>query len=457
MFDSTIYSKFSQGFHGEIFQPGDAGYDDARSIYNAMIDKSPQIIARCADVADVIQAVRFGAENGLETAIRSGGHNGPGLALADDGLVIDLSAMRGIRVDPEARTVRVEPGCQWRDVDHATHAFGLATVSGVIGTTGVPGLVLGGGHGYLSRKYGLTIDNLLSVDVVLPSGKLVKASETENPDLFWAIRGGGGNFGVVTSFELRLHPVDNVIAGPVFWPLDSLEQTLKWYREWLPTAPEDIYAFYLVAEVPSSPPFPEEIWGRKVCGTMWCCLGSEEQAQEMLSEARKAAEPLFEHVSPIPYPELQTMFDGFYPTGLQWYWKGDFIKEITDEAVEAHKHFGEVPTSLSTMHLYPINGAVHRKTEGSTAWAYRDANWSMVIAGVDEDPAKAGDITDWARSYWEAVHPTSAGGAYVNFLMEEGEERVQATYGVNHDRLRRVKAEYDPSNFLHINQNINPA
>ncbi len=456
MEEKITIEQLSEQFRGQIFRPEDKGYDPARTIYNAMIDKHPYVIARCSNVADVITTVKFGRANGIDTAIRSGGHNGPGLALVDDGLVIDLSAMKGIRVDPQEKTVRVEPGCSWGDVDHATHAFGMATVAGIISTTGVAGLTLGGGHGYLSRKYGLTIDNLLSADVVLADGRLVQASQNENSDLFWALRGGGGNFGVVTSFKYRLHPVDTVIGGPMFWPIDKLPDTLRWYREWMPRAAADIYAFYLIAEVPSGPPFPEEIHGRKVCGLVWCCTGSREQADSAMNLAREAAEPIFEHIGPVPYPMLTSLFDGLYPPGLQWYWKGDFIHEITDAAIEEHLRFGEVPTSLSTMHLYPIDGAVHQVNKNATAWNFRDANWSMVIAGVDADKLNKNKITEWARSYWEALHPYSAGASYINFMMEEGQDRIQATYGNNYDRLKKVKSAYDPSNFFHINQNIAP-
>jgi FAD/FMN-containing dehydrogenase len=454
--DRAALDRLQTGLRGRLIRPEDPAFDEARTIYNGMIDKRPRVIVQCADVGDVMAAVNFGREQGLETAIRSGGHSGPGLALVDDGLVIDLSEMRGIRVDPDTKTVRVEPGCRWGDVDHATHAFGLATVSGVISTTGVAGLALGGGHGYLTRKYGLTIDNLLSADVVLADGQLVHASAEENPDLFWALRGGGGNFGVVTSFEFQLHPVDTVVAGPMFWPLDQLETTMQWYREWLPEVPEDVYAFYLVAEVPGDP-FPAEIHGEKVCGLMWCSLGSEDETETFLQQARDAAEPLFEHVGEMPYPALQSMFDDLYPPGDQWYWKGDFVRELTDEAIAEHRRFAEVPTSQSTMHLYPIDGAVHDVDADATAWNYRDATWSMVIAGVDADPANAEKITEWARNYWEALHPHSAGGSYVNFLMEEGTDRVRATYDDNYERLQRVKAEYDPDNFFHVNQNVEPA
>lgn len=455
--DGDVALEQLEGTHrGELIRPDDPEFDDARTIYNAMIDKHPRLIARCADVADVLTAVTFGREHDLETAIRSGGHNGAGLSSVDDGLVIDLSNMTGIRVEPEAKTVRVEPGCTWGDVDHATHAFGLATVSGVVSTTGVGGLTLGGGHGYLTRKYGLTIDNLVSADVVLADGRLVSASEDENEDLFWALCGGGGNFGVVTSFEFQLHPVETVVAGPLFWPIDELEETMRWYREWLPDTPDDVYAFYLVAEVPGDP-FPEEIHGEKVCGLLWCYLGPEDQAADVIQPARDVAEPLFEHIDPIPYPALQSMFDDLYPSGDQWYWKGDFVHELTDDAIAEHLRFGEVPTPKSTMHLYPIDGAVHRVDEHDTAWGHRDATWSMVIAGVDSDPATRDLITDWARDYWEAVHPHTAGGSYVNFMMDEGQDRIQATYADNYERLQEIKATYDPDNFFNVNQNIKPA
>jgi FAD/FMN-containing dehydrogenase len=449
--------QLARSFRGRLIQPLDPDYDAARTVYNAMIDKRPQLIAKCSDVADVLAAVKFGREHGLDTAIRGGGHSGPGLGLVNDGLVIDLSGMKGIRVDPEAQTARVEAGCRWGDVDHATHAFGLAAVSGIISTTGVSGLTLGGGHGYLTRKYGLTIDNLLAVDVALADGRLVHASREDNPDLFWALRGGGGNFGVVTSLEYRLHPVDTVIAGPLFWPIEQLKQTLAWYREWLPRAPEDIYAFYLITEVPAAEPFPEAIRGKKVCGLVWCSVGTKAEIETAIQSARDVAEPMFEHVGPMPFPVLQSLFDRLYPPGLQWYWKGDFFRELTDESIAGHVRFAETPTAQSTMHLYPIDGAVRRIGNDETAWGYRDATWSMVIAGVDPDPSNNERMTKWARDYWNALHPHSAGASYINFMMEEGLDRIRATYGDNYERLRKVKAAYDPDNFFHVNQNIKPA
>ncbi len=455
--DEKDLELLDSSFLGELIRPGDDGYEEARTIYNAMIDKRPGAIARCHDVADVISGVRFAREHGLLLSIRGGGHNGPGLALCDGGLTLDLSPMKGIRVDPDARTVRVQAGCTWGEVDHATHAFGMATVSGIISTTGVPGLTLGGGHGYLSRRYGLTVDNLLEADVVLPDGTLVTASADSHPDLYWALRGGGGNFGVVTSFLFRLHPVDVVHGGPMAWPLEKSEDLLRWYRDWLPTAARELYAFLAFMETPPGPPFPEPLWGHKACSLVWCCTGGAEQAEEAFRQARKAVgEPAFEHVGPMPFPMLQGAFDGLYPPGLQWYWKGDFVREIDDGALAAHLEHAEVPTTHSTMHLYPIDGAVHDVDADATAFGYRDCTWSMVIAGVDPDPANTEKISSWAREYWQDVHPYSAGGAYINFMMEEGSDRIRATYRGNYDRLTEVKGAYDPENLLRVNQNIPP-
>lgn len=455
--DDEVVSEFKKKVRGGVVLPDSPGYEEARSVYNGMIDKHPKLIVQCKNVADIIAAVNLGKKQSMEVAVRSGGHNGPGMGIVDDGLVIDLSEMKGIRVDPKTRTVRVEPGCTWGDVDHATHAFGLATVSGIISTTGVGGLTLGGGHGYLTRKYGLTIDNLLSADVVLADGSFVHANSKENPDLFWALRGGGGNFGVVTSFEFNLHPVDTVIAGPMFWPLDQLEKTMRWYRSWLPNASEDFGTFYLTAKVPPGEPFPEEIHNQKVCGLMWCCTGSEDQFQRAINEAREVAEPLFELTGKMPYPALQSMFDALYPPGDQWYWKGDFVLDLSDEAIAEHLKHAEVPTTQSTMHLYPVNGAVHRVGKNETAWNRRDANWSMVIVGVDPDPSSKDKLVKWARDYWSALHPHSVGASYINFMMEEGQDRIQATYGDNYERLQKIKKKYDPDNFFHVNQNISPA
>lgn len=449
--------KLDDLLRGRVIRRDDTEYQEACKLYNGMIHKHPELIACCANVRDVMTAVDYGRDSGLTVAVRGGGHSGPGLGLCDDGLVIDLSEMHGVRVDPEARTVRVEGGARWIDVDHATHAFGLATVSGIIADTGVAGLTLGGGHGYLTRKYGLTVDNLLSADVVLADGRMVTASEEKNEDLFWGLRGGGGNFGVVTSFEFRLHPVSVVHAGPTFYSIEKADEVLRWYRDFLPNAPEDLYGFFAFMAVPPVPHFPKELHGQIVCAVQWCYCGDPERADDMLRPALAFGPPIFQHVGPMPYPALQSMFDPLYPPGLQWYWKGDFVKEIPDEAVRAHvEHGSKLPTHFSTMHLYPIDGAVHRVGKNDTAFSFRDANWSQVIVGVSDDPSENGTITQWARNYFDALHPYSSGGAYVNFMMEEGDERVRATYRENYDRLVRIKQKYDPENLFHVNQNVKP-
>ncbi len=443
---------------GPVVTPEGSDYDETRKLYNAMINKRPAAIARCRDVADVIQAVKFGREQGLDIAVRGGGHNGGGLGSVDNGLMVDLSLMRGVKIDPASKIGVVEAGCQLGDYDHAAHAFGLATPAGIISTTGVGGLTLGGGIGHLTRKYGLTIDNLLSVDMVLADGSFVTASADANKDLFWAVRGGGGNFGVVTSFTFRLHPAGTVIAGPTFWPIAQAEEVLKWYREFIPDAPEELNGFFAFLTVPPVAPFPQELWSKKVAAVVWCYLGSQEKADRLLAPARKVGKMAMYGLGPVPYPALQSTFDGLYPPGHQWYWRADFVKEINDKAVEQHlKNANKLPTPQSTMHLYPINGAASRVGNKDTPWAYRDGNWAQVIVGVDPDPSKAKLLRDWTVSYWEDLHPYSMGGAYVNFMMEEGQERVQATYGENYRRLASLKARYDPKNLFHVNQNIKPS
>jgi FAD/FMN-containing dehydrogenase len=450
--------RLKNSFRGELIQPSDAAYDSARQVYNGMIDKRPQLIARCVDVADVMAAIQFGRDNQMLTAIRGGGHNGAGLGTCDDGLVIDLSRMKGIRVDPAAHTVRVEAGCVWGDVDHATHAFGMAAPCGFISTTGVAGLTLGGGIGYLTRQYGLTIDNLLSVDMVLADGSFVTASSDKNPDLFWAVRGGGGNFGVVTSFEFRLHPVSMVNFGPTFWPLEQAAEILRAYRRFITDAPEYVNGFFAFLVVPPAPMFPEHLHLKKVCGIVWCCTGSAEQTEAATKPMRTVGQPLLDHVGPVPFPVVQSIFDGLFVTGLQWYWRADNFTELTDEAIARHvEHGSKLPSMLSTMHLYPLNGAAQRVGKTDTAYSFREALFAEVIVGVDPDPANAEKITTWCKEYWDALHPFSAGGAYVNFMMDEGQERIQAAFRDNYSRLAAVKKKYDPANFFRVNQNIRPA
>ncbi|MCE0766835.1 FAD-binding oxidoreductase [Pseudonocardia kujensis] len=455
------YPELAAALRGELVRPGDPGYDAARAVYNGMIDQRPAAIARCHGTADVVATVRFARAHDQEIAVRSGGHHAAGLGVRDGALTIDLSAMRGTAVDPAGHTVRVDAGCTWGDVDHATVAHGMATPSGFIASTGVAGLALGGGIGYLTRRFGLTVDNLVSADVVLADGHVVTASTGSHPDLFWALRGGGGNFGIVTSFTFRCHEIGErgtVVAGPVLYDLADTAEVLRWYRTVVPSLPEELSGWFALLTIPPAPPFPEELWGRRACGIVWCYTGPHDRADEVLAPVREFGSPLLVGVQPMPFTALQSAFDGLYPAGLQWYWRADFFDEISDAGIAVHEKFGpRLPSGHSTMHLYPIDGAASRVAEDETAFAYRGGGWAGVIVGVDPDPANAEEITRWTREYWEELHPTSAGGAYVNFLMEEGDDRVRASYRGNHDRLTRVKRRYDPDNVFHLNQNIAPA
>lgn len=447
-----------QQLSGILICRSDESYEEERQLYNAMIDKHPKFILQCRGVADVKFALNFAHEQELLLAIRSGGHNGPGLASCDDGLVVDLSLMKGIRVDPLNRTVRVEPGCTQGDLDHETASFGLAVPCGIVGLTGIAGLTLGGGHGYLTRQYGLTIDNLLEADVVLANGELITASARQNEDLFWAIRGGGGNFGIVTSFLFQAHPVSDVYAGPMFWDLSHAKRIMQWYREFQKSAPEQLCCFSGLKTVPSRPPFPEDLWGRKVCVLIACYNGDQQEGEKLINQIRhELPDRILDWASPMPFLGLQSMFDDLLPKGMQWYWKGDFVDELTDEAIDIHIKYAEQSASeLSLMHLYPIDGAVHRIGRKETAWDCRNATWSMVIAGIDPDPQQADSISKWAKSYWNEVHPYNRSGAYINFMMEEGKDRIKSSYGENFDRLVAIKKKYDPNNFFRVNQNIAP-
>jgi len=460
MLNETTIDKLQANLRGKLIQPHDPGFDEARKVYNGMIDRHPLLIARCADVADVITALNFGRDNDMRIAVRGGGHNAGGLGVCDDCLVIDLSPIKYTRVDPKNRTVRVGGGCTWGDVDHATHPFGLATPTGIISTTGVGGLSLGGGMGHLTRKCGLTIDNILAADMVLADGSFVTASAEENADLFWAIRGGGGNFGIVTSFLFRSHPIHTDYGGPMFWEMDDATEIMQWYREFITTAPEEINGFFAFLVVQPVDLFPEHLRGKTMCGIVWCYTGPLDRAEEVFKPIRSFKTPALDLVGPLPHPALQSMFDPFYPPGYQWYWRADFVDELSDEAIALYvKHGKEIPTPLSTMHLYPINGAAHRVGKNDTAWNYRKANWAQVIVGVDPDPANNEEIIKWTKDFWQALHPyaASGGGAYVNFMMDEGQDRVKATYGDNYERLVAIKNKYDPTNLFRVNQNIKPS
>ena len=440
---------------GRVVEPDAVDYDESRSLFNAMIDKRPAAIAYCVDETDVAAAIGFARARELPIAIRSGGHNGPGLGSVDDGVVIDLTPMKQVIVDTSARMVRVQGGALLGELDAATHEHGQAVPIGIIGTTGVGGLTVGGGTGHLTRAYGLTIDRLVAATVVLADGTVVQTDAEREPDLFWAIRGGGGNFGVVTSFSFSTVPQATVYAGPMFWPIERTEEILTWYRDFLGTQPDSLSGFFNFHSVPPVDMFPAEYHLQKVCGVVWCCTDLE-HAEELMAPAR-ALNPIIDGVGELPLPALNTAFDGLYSKGDQWYWRAVFLDSIPDAAVAAHAEWGpKMPTWKSGTHVYAIDGAAARVGNDETAWAFRDAKWVQVIVGVDPDPANVGAIRDWAIGYSEAIYPHSMGGAYINMIMDEGEDRVRQSYRGNYDRLAKIKGQYDPDNVFRVNQNIKP-
>lgn len=451
-------NNLEKAIRGRVISPADAEYEQARRVYNAAIDRRPKLVVRCADVADVIACVSYAREHKLPLAVRGGGHSAPGFGTCDGGIVADLSQLRGVEVDPARRTARVEGGCTWADVDRTTHTFGLATPGGIISSTGVGGLATGGGFGYLSRRYGLVCDNLLSADVVTADGWLHTVDANHDPDLFWAIRGGGGNFGIVTALQFRLHPVSDVYAGPVVFPLDRAAEVLHFFREFMRTAPRELSAFFAFLVVPPGPPFPEPLRGSTVCAIMCASSGDISAAEEMTRPVLEFGQPLVALQHPMPYPFVQSLFDGLLPHGLHHYWKSDFVRDLTDEAIAEHVRFGPgIPNIHSALHIYPMDGAIHDVPTDATAFAYRDVKFVHIIAAVTPDSEALAAGREWVRDYWTALHPHSAGGAYANFLMEEGEERIASSYGGNGVRLAAIKARYDPDNFFRLNQNIKPA
>jgi hypothetical protein len=458
MSDNTL-SRLREQVRGAVITPDDPGYDEARRVYNAMIDRRPRAIVRCADVTDVRAVVEGASAAGADLAVRGGGHSVPGFGTADDALVLDMSARKGVRIDPQRRTARVEGGCTWGDFDHAAHGFGLATTGGFISTTGVAGLTLGGGIGYLTRRCGLSCDNLLSADVVLADGRFVTASEAEHEDLFWALRGGGGNFGVVTSLEFRLHPVDTVYGGPIFYPVSRSAEVLEFFSDYIAKAPEELGGFFAYQIAPPLPFIPAERHGETMCAIVACWSGPLEQGEPALAPLLEDAGPVVaQHVGPLPYPALNSAFDGLLPPGLHHYWKASFVREVSEAAVAVHAEHGpRVPFVQSTMHLYPINGAAHRVAADQTAFAHRDARFAANIAGIWPDPADTDRTIRWVRDYWTALQPHAEAGGYVNFMAADDEGRVRDNYGPNYDRLAAVKAVYDPDNLFHLNQNIAPA
>jgi FAD/FMN-containing dehydrogenase len=423
-----------------------------------MIDRRPAGIARCVDAADVALAVAVARDSGLLLAVRGGGHNVGGLGTCDGGLVLDLGRMRGVRVDPTARTARVEGGALLGDLDHATHAFGLATPTGILSTTGIGGLTLHGGTGYLTRRFGLTLDNVLEADVVTADGRLVVANEIDNADLFWALRGGGGNFGVVTSMVLRLHPVHTVTGGPVLWSIERAGEVLEFFADFVAKAPETMSGIFAFLSVPPGPPFPETLHNRIVCGIVFCHSGPPESFEAAYKPFRSFVPPVFELLVPMPLPSQQKLFDPLYPAGLQQYWRGDNFQALTKDGIAAHVEWGaRIPTPLSAIMIYPIDGAVHRVEQAATAFGDRNVGWAQVIAGCDPDPANNDRMTAWVKDAWQATHPHAGGGVYLNFTGGEEQSRIRSSYNGNYERLRSVKRAWDPGNLFRVNHNIPPA
>jgi FAD/FMN-containing dehydrogenase len=442
---------------GDVIAAEDEGFEQARAVYNAMIDKHPVVVTRPVNAGDVMAAVDFARESRLPVAIRGGGHSVPGFGTCDGGVVIDLSRMRGVRVDPEKRTARAEGGATWGDFNAATYPFGLATTGGIISTTGVGGLTLGGGIGYLARGYGLSLDNLVSADVVAADGKFLIASEHENEDLFWAIRGGGGNFGVVTSFEFRLHPVKDIYGGPMFYELKHIGDVLRFYRDYIKDAPEEMGCFPAFQIAPPLPFIPENRHGDTFIAMVACWAGPLDKGERALKPFHDVAPVVAEFVGPMPYPALNSAFDGLVPPGLQHYWKANFVKELTDDAILAHiEHGPKIPAVNSTMHIYPINGACHRVASDATAFGHRDANFATVIAGMWPDPTNNTANIKWVRDYYDATAPHSEQGGYINFAADDDQGRAPANFGTNYNRLVEAKRKYDPDNLFRINQNIKP-
>jgi len=444
---------------GPVFAPSDDGYDEARAVYNAMHDRRPAAVVGAVDEGDVIATVDFARDRELDLAVRGRGHSAPGYGTCDGGVVLDLSRIRYVRVDPESRRARVGGGATIGDVDHATHAYGLAVPAGFVSTTGVGGLTLGGGIGYLNRRGGLTCDNLVSADVITSDGRRVTASPQENPDLFWALRGGGGNFGVVTSFEFRLHPVSTIVGGPIVFELDDAADVMRAFRDHMAGAPRELGAFFGFHRAPPLPFIPEERHLDNVCLLVTCWSGDPDEADAALAPLRKAGRVIGEHVGPMPYPALQSAFDALLPPGLFSYWKSDFAADLDEAAIAAHlEHGGAVPNVHSAMHIYTLGGAVADVGPDETAFGVRDARYAVNIVGFWSDPGDTDRYRDWVRSYYDAIHPYSGfEGGYTNFMEAEDQTRVREAYGPTYDRLAEVKAAWDPDNLFHLNQNIAPA
>jgi len=449
MFSETDIEKFKAQLRGELIQRGDPCYEQGRKVFNGMIDKRPALIVRCVGVADVISAVHFARETDILVSIRGGGHGVVGNAVCDDGLVIDLSSMKSVRVDPKERTARAEGGVTWGDFDHETQAFGLATTGGIVPSTGIAGLTLGGGIGYLNRKYGLACDSLVSADVVTADGQLRRASAEEHEDLFWGLRGGGGNFGVVTSLQYRLHPVGPVLGGEVVYPLEQAKKVLGFYRDWSTAAPDELRADATLLSGPHGP----------ALDVIVCYCGGLEEGEKVLRPLRSCGSPMVDTVAPVPYETVQNLLTEVFQPGFLHYWKSGFVQTFSDDAIEAIVEFfaSAVPGFFAAIAIEHLGGAVSRCGPQDTAFNHRDAQHSLLVLRMWSDPADSEGNIDWVRRCYRTAEPFLKGGVYVNYLGDEGEARIRAAYGANYDRLAAIKNRYDPTNFFHLNQNIKPA
>jgi FAD/FMN-containing dehydrogenase len=460
--DEASVEQLRSSLRGPLLRPGDAGYEEARQVWNGMIDKRPALIARCTGVADVVAAVNFAREQELLVAVRGGGHNAAGNATCDDGLVIDLSLMRGVHVDAKGRTVRAQGGATWGDLDRETQLFGLATPGGAVSTTGIAGLTLGGGLGWLRRKYGLSCDNLVSVDVVTADGKLVTASEDEQSDLFWAIRGGGGNFGVVTSFEYRLHPV-----GPmalfllILYPAAQARTILPGWRDFMASAPDEFSSNAFFWTVPPAPMFPPQIHGERILVMAGLYAGPVEQGERVIQPLRELARPLADLTGPMPYTAIQSSLDALFPAGaLNYYWKSHYLTSLDDAVIDTLvERAVERPSEMTIVDLWAMGGAASRVPAEATAFGDRSAPFWLVFNTTWADPADTATNVQWTRDFWRAMQPHAKAGIYMNFpgLNEEGEQMVQASHGVNYEQLVAIKDKYDPTNLFRLNQNIRPS
>lgn len=457
--DATVH-EFAANFRGELIRSRDDGYDAARAVFNGMIDRRPELIARCTGVADVMAAVGFACEHGLPVAVRGGGHSVPGYAVCDGGVVIDLFPMKGVWVDPEARTVRAQAGLFWGELDRETQAFGLAVTGGRYSNTGIAGLTLGGGSGWLERKIGFTVDNLISADVVTADGRLVRASEEENEDLFWGLRGGGGNFGIVTSFEYRLHPIGPIVlGGMLMYPMDQAREVLCFYRDFIAQAPDELGGGCAFVTAPPEPFVPEHLRGAQILAIVVCYAGPVRDGEGAIRPLKEFGAPAVDMVGPMPYTVLQSMTDAGTPSGMQNYWKAGFLDELPDEAIDTFvEHAQKVTSPLTQVHLLPMGGAISRVADGETPLALRDAAFNFHAIGMWADPAEQAEHIRWARELEAAMLPWTTERIYLNFIGDEGEERVRSAFDPEtYSRLVALKDKYDPTNMFCLNQNIKPS